>query len=99
MYSDVHVCCRGCLTCAAYGGTGHQQKAPLKSILVSGLFERVGVDIMQMLQTDQGNRYIIVFMDYVTKWVEAFAMEDQTIARLQRSVSPWSACWNFCQRT
>ena len=78
MYSDVHAHCRGCLTCTAYGGTGRRQKAPLKSIPVSGPFKRVGVDIMQMPQTERGNRYIIVFMDYLTKWVEAFATEDQT---------------------
>lgn len=32
-----------------------------------------------------GNRYVVVFLDYLTKWVEAFAVPDQcaeTIARL-----------------
>ena len=35
--------------------------------------------------TDLGNKYIIVFSDYLTKWPEAFAMRDQkadTIARI-----------------
>ena len=32
-----------------------------------------------------GNRYVVVFVEYLTKWVEAYAVEDQTsltIARL-----------------
>ena len=58
MYSDVRA--HGCLTCAAYGGTGCWQKAPLKSIPVSSPLERVGNDIVQMPQTEYGNRYVIV---------------------------------------
>jgi hypothetical protein len=46
----------------------------------------VGVDIMGPLaETKEGNKYIIVFMDYLTRWPEAFAMPDQsakTVARI-----------------
>ena len=38
-----------------------------------------------MPQTSRGNRYIIVFVEYLTKWVEAYTSPDQTsetIARL-----------------
>ena len=48
-------------------------------------FERVGVDILEMPRTLRGNRYVVVFVEYLTKWVEAYAVEDQTsetIARL-----------------
>ena len=40
---------------------------------------------MKMPKTKGGNGYIVVFMDYLTKWPEAFAIPDQTsltIARL-----------------
>lgn len=48
-------------------------------------FERTGVGILELPLTESGNRYVVVFLDYLTKWVEAFALPDQTsnsIARL-----------------
>ena len=85
MYGDIYRFCRSCLTCASHGGKGRCHKAPLRPIPVSGPFDRVGVDIMEIPQTERGNRYVIVFIDYLTMWVEAYATEDQTsetIARL-----------------
>ena len=85
MYSDVVKHCRACLTCASYRGAGRRNKQPLKPIEVGGPFERVGIDILEMPPTERENRYIVVFMDYLTKWVEAFPTSDQTsetIARL-----------------
>ena len=41
--------------------------------------------MLQLPLTQRGNRYAVVFVDYLTKWVEAFAVPDQTadtIARL-----------------
>ena len=49
-------------------------------------FEMMGVDILGPLtQTINGNKYIVVFTDYVTRWPEAFAiknMEAKTIAKV-----------------
>lgn len=71
-------------TCAAYKGGGRRTRPPLKSIPVGGPFERVGVDLMEMPLTAQGNRYIIVFLDYLTKWVEAYPLQDQTSETIAR---------------
>ncbi len=41
--------------------------------------------MLQLPLTFDGNRYVVAFIDYLTKWVEAFAVPDQsaeTIARL-----------------
>ena len=35
------------------------------------------MDILQLPITASGNRYIAVFMDYLTKWPEEFAIPDQ----------------------
>ena len=41
-------------------------------------FEMVGVDVLEMPQTTRGARYTIAFIDYMTKWVEAYAVCDLT---------------------
>ena len=54
-------------------------------IPIGGPFHTVGVDILKLPQTYSGNQYVIVFLDYLTKWVEAFPVTDQcaeTVARL-----------------
>ena len=74
MYTDIYHYCRSCLTCASYSGSCHKAHAPLQPLPVGAPFERVGIDIMEMPQTCEGNRYVLVIMDYLTKWVEAFPM-------------------------
>ena len=48
------------------------------STSVGAPFERIGVDLMEMPLTARGRRYVIVFLDYLTKWVEAYPIPDQT---------------------
>ena len=43
------------------------------------------MDVLSLPRTRKGNRYIVVFVDYLTKWYEAFATLDHeatTIAEL-----------------
>ena len=84
MFGDVVRWCRSCLTCAAYQGCGRRAKPPLQPIAVGAPFERVGVDILEMPRTLRGHRYVVVFVEYLTKWVEAYAVEDQTSETLAR---------------
>ena len=70
--------CRSCLMCATYGGAGKRLKPPLIPIPVGGLFHHVGVDIMELPLTTDGRNNVVVIVDYLTKWVEAFPVADQT---------------------
>ena len=84
MYSDIHRFCRSCLTCAAYRGSGRRHRPPLQPIPVGGPWERLGVDILEMPLTANGHKYVIVFVEYLTKWVEAFPTADQTSMTIVR---------------
>ena len=45
----------------------------------------MGVDIMELSKTRNGNRYVFVFIDYYTRYVEAFATKTEdrlTLAKL-----------------
>ena len=78
MRSDVENWCRGCLTCATRQ-PGHAVKPVLTPILVSGPFDRVGVDVIHFpKRLASGNSYAVVFVDYLTKWLEVFVTPDQT---------------------
>ncbi|XP_075108836.1 uncharacterized protein LOC142180687 [Nicotiana tabacum] len=47
---------------------------PLKNILVVELFDVWGIDFMGPFPYSNGHRYILVAVDYVSKWVEAIAL-------------------------
>ncbi|CAM8944584.1 unnamed protein product [Rhodiola kirilowii] len=46
---------------------------PQKGILEVEVFDVWGVDFMGPLPSSQGNSFILVAVDYVSKWVEAIA--------------------------
>lgn len=85
MRSDIDRYCKSCLVCVSRKGGCRPSKPPLHSIPVGGPFHRVAVDVLQLPLTVRGNKYVVVFIDYFTKWPEAFAVPDQkmeTIAKL-----------------
>ena len=77
MRRDIVNWCRSCLTCATRR-PGRAVKLLLTPIPVSGPFDRVGVDVIQFPKSVAGNKYAVVFVDYLTKWPEVFAVKDQT---------------------
>ena len=60
-------------TCYTYQQRGSQKENNIKrTIKVNNIFERWGIDVVgPLIPTEQGNRYIIVAMEYFTRWPEA----------------------------
>ncbi len=83
MRTDVHKYCRACLPCATRR-TGQAARPPLAPIPVTGPFDCVGVDVIQFPPTYDGNRYAVVFMDYLTKWPEVYPTSDQTAETISK---------------
>ena len=84
MRAEVRKYCRSCLMCASRKGPGRAQHPQLQPIAVGGPFHMVGVDVLQLPPSFQGNQYAVVFMDYFTKWPEVFATSDQTAETVAR---------------
>ena len=75
---DVRAFLRKCVGCAQKKGPPKKHRAPLQQYRVGAPLERVAIDVLGPLtETHQGNQYILVVGDYWTKWMEAYAMEDQ----------------------
>jgi hypothetical protein len=48
---------------------------PLTNILVSEIFDVWGIDFMGPFPSSFGNLYILLAVDYVSKWIEAKATQ------------------------
>ena len=78
MRNDVHTTSRSCLLCATRQGSSKKRKPPLCQIPLGGPFQRVAVDLLQLPFTQRGNKYAVVFIDNLTKWLKVFATSDKT---------------------
>lgn len=75
---DVETYCRQCDACTARKGPPGRSQAPLQQYRVGWPMDRVGVDVLGPFpRTPRGNRFVVVALDYFTKWPEAFATPDQ----------------------
>ena len=55
------------------GNVSRRDMMPLNPILVVEIFDVWGIDFMGPFPTSFGHEYILVAVDYVSKWVEAVA--------------------------
>ncbi|XP_038695435.1 uncharacterized protein LOC119992714 [Tripterygium wilfordii] len=62
-----------CNNCQRSGNIGRRNEMPLNSILVVEMFDVWGIDFMGPFPPSFGYTYILVAVDYVSKWVEALA--------------------------
>ena len=83
-YKDTEHWCRTCPTCATRKTPVPHHRAPLQSVGVGSPMQLVAVDLLGPFPpSPAGNRYLLVAMDYFTKWGEAYAipnMEASTVA-------------------
>ncbi|RVW77699.1 putative mitochondrial protein [Vitis vinifera] len=71
LFKDSHIMCRSCERCQRLGKLTKRNQMPMNPILIVDLFYVWGTDFMGPFLMSFGNSYILVRMDYVSKWVEA----------------------------
>ena len=76
MFKDVEHWVKSCVECSMRKSPRNSKKAPLLPIPVEGAFDRVAVDVLGPFPpSSKGSRYIVVFSDYLTRWVDANRMK------------------------
>nr|GEY33088.1 reverse transcriptase domain-containing protein [Tanacetum cinerariifolium] len=62
------------LTAKKAGKISQRNEMPQNSIQVCEIFDIWGIDFMRPFPSSKGNKYILVVVDYLSKWVEAKAL-------------------------
>ncbi|GKB59032.1 reverse transcriptase domain-containing protein [Tanacetum coccineum] len=74
IFKDAAIYVRGCDACQRAGNIFSQNQMPLTNILVSEVFDIWGINFMGPFPSSRKNKYIIVYVDYVSKWFEDEAL-------------------------
>ncbi|GJQ93097.1 reverse transcriptase domain-containing protein [Tanacetum coccineum] len=74
IYRDAHDMVKSCDSCQRQGKISQKDEMPQNAIQVCEIFDVWGIDFMGPFPSSRGNKYILVAIDYLSKWVEAKAL-------------------------
>ncbi|GES96338.1 DDE-type integrase/transposase/recombinase [Rhizophagus clarus] len=95
MYENIREYVKSCDSCQRRGKSKANQL--LHPIVVHGPFYQVGIDFVGLLPiTPNGNHYIIVAMDYMTKWPEARPVSRATAEETSQFIYEDIICRHGC---
>ena len=84
---DVNCWVGKCEACGAVKRPAKSPRAPLGKMTVGAVMDRLSTDILGPLpKTIRGNIYVLVVTDHFSKWVEIFAIPDQTASTTARVI-------------
>nr|GEX58203.1 reverse transcriptase domain-containing protein [Tanacetum cinerariifolium] len=74
IYRDAHYLVKNCDVCQRQGKISQRDEMPQNSIQVCEIFDIWGIDFMGPFSSSSENKYILIVVDYLSKWVEAKAL-------------------------
>nr|GEV33654.1 reverse transcriptase domain-containing protein [Tanacetum cinerariifolium] len=74
IYRDAHDMVKSFDSCQRQGKISQKDEMPQNTIQVSEIFDVLGIDFMGPFPSSRGNKYILVDIDYLSKWVKAKAL-------------------------
>ncbi|XP_056843381.1 uncharacterized protein LOC130495849 [Raphanus sativus] len=78
-----------CDSCQRRGNISRRSEMPQNPILEVEVFDVWGIDFMGPFPSSYGNKYILVAVDYVSKWVEAVASptnDSRVVVKMFKSI-------------
>ncbi|GKA53776.1 reverse transcriptase domain-containing protein [Tanacetum coccineum] len=74
IYQDAHLMIKSCDAYQRQGKISHRDEMPQNAIQVCEIFDVWGIDFMGPFPSSRRNKYILVAVNYLSKWVEAKAL-------------------------
>jgi len=74
LFKNAYVHVKECDACQRMGNISKRNEIPLNNILEVKLFDVWGIDFMGPFPFSFSNQYILLAVDYVSKWVEVVAL-------------------------
>ncbi|GJV61481.1 reverse transcriptase domain-containing protein [Tanacetum coccineum] len=71
IYRDAHDLVTWCDACQRQGKISQKDEMPQNAIQVCEIFDIWGINFIGPFPSSRGNKYILVAVDYLSKWVEA----------------------------
>ncbi len=95
MAKDVEAYVKGCEVCQKIRPWGPRSKrhGHFHSIQeqYNGIFQCVGMDMIELKRTPSGNRYALVLCDYFSKWIDVIPMKKATAHEVRSAIGKWIA--------
>ena len=73
LFHDAYIYCKNCEQCQRVGNISRRNEMPQQPLLFCEVFDVWGIDFMGPFPPSFGFTYILLAVDYVSKWVEAKA--------------------------
>nr|GEW03801.1 reverse transcriptase domain-containing protein [Tanacetum cinerariifolium] len=92
IYKDAFELVKHCDSCQRQGKISQKDEMPQSSIQVCEIFDVWGIDFMGPFPSAKGNKYILVAVDYLSKWVEAKALltnDARVVVKFLKSLFSW----------
>nr|GEY66037.1 reverse transcriptase domain-containing protein [Tanacetum cinerariifolium] len=92
IYKDAFKLVKRCDSCQRQGKISQKDEMPHNSIQVCEFFDVWGIDFMGPFPSSIGNKYILVVVDYLSKWVEAKALPNndaRVVVKFLKSLFSW----------
>nr|GFA05066.1 reverse transcriptase domain-containing protein [Tanacetum cinerariifolium] len=74
IYKDAFELVKHCDSCQRQGKVSQRDEMPQNFIQTCEIFDVWGIDFMGSFPSSKGNKYILVVVDYLSKWFEAKAL-------------------------
>ena len=84
MHQHIHDYVKSCDRCQRIKTRNQNHRAPLTPMPIADSFERWHIDILELTQTKEGFRYVLLIVDSFSRWSEAFALKSQDASSIAK---------------